>query len=185
MEVHKTLKNIDSAMSYSINIDPKYALVSFFDGATATLGDSGATQLPATGLSYAKFNTFSALFNQYRVNSITIKIRVDLACGLENAVIVSNDKGTLTPVSSMASAISGAHKSYSMTSSRRELTYTIKNTGQDKDYLGTGAEQQIPSERRYIKVFQKLPKDAAETAKCEHQVSVLVNCTLKDSKNLN
>jgi hypothetical protein len=73
-----------------------------------------------------------------------------------------------------------------MTSSRRELTYTIKNTGQDKDFLGTGAVQQIEGERRYIKIFQKLPKDTSATpAICEHQVSVMINATLKDSKNLN
>jgi hypothetical protein len=183
-EIHKALDaNNDSSISYSLNIDPKNALLVLNTGSDAKVGDEAGTALPQNTLTYSKFNTFKGIYNQYRINSATIKVRVDATCGLENAVITSNDKGSNVVVSSMASALCGAHKSHSMTTSRRELTYTIKNVGQDLDFLSTDDGQaQTEASKRYIKVFQKLPAGAHT---CEHQVSVLLNVTLKDSKNLN
>ena len=86
----------------------------------------------------------------------------------------------------MASALTGAHKSFSMTTSRREAKYTIKNSGQDLDWFSTADNQNMDaSAKRYIKVFQKLPTSAGVAATCEHQVQVLLSLSLKDSKNLN
>lgn len=182
-EVHKNLDPAtEGAMSYSINIDPKNAKLIGGAGVTATKGDANGTAL-GENLVYNKFNTFSSLFNQYRVNSATIRVRVDTECGLENAVITCNDKGDGTVIESMSQAVTGAHKPHSMTQSRRELSYTIKTTGQERDFLSTNDNQnQSESEKKYIKVFQKLPK-GENTKVCEHQVSMLLSLTLKDTKN--
>lgn len=169
-------------LAYVINIDPKNAVISLANGATAHNG-VGDQALPNNTLSYSKYNTFAGLFNQYRVNSATIKVRVDTNSGLEHQVIICNDKGNASAVENMASAVSGAHKSFSMTTSRRECTYTIKTSGQERDFLSTDAgSTQIDGEKKYIKVFQKIPAGAGVA---EHQVSMLLSLTLKDSKNLN
>jgi hypothetical protein len=88
----------------------------------------------------------------------------------------------------MAKAMSGAHKSFSMTTSKREISYGCKNSGQDLDYRSTNDSSTLVSgEKKYLKVFQKLPKGEGDFANktCEHQVQVMLSLTLKDSKNLN
>lgn len=185
-EAHKALdSNSESDIAYSICIDPKVGGiiagtgVSFKDG-----GDgNGATIADGSNLSFTKYNTFATLFNEYRVNSATIKVRTDASCGLENAVICSQDKGDSTVVGNMAKAMTGAHKSYSMTTSRRELTYGCKNVGQDLDFRSTNDNTTlVEGAKKYLKVFQKIP---AGTGNCEHQIQVMLSLTLKDSKNLN
>ena len=50
------------------------------------------------------------------------------------------------------------------------------------DFLSTDDDQtQTEASKRYIKVLQKL---LAGAHTCEHQVSVLLNLTLKDTKNV-
>jgi hypothetical protein len=175
-------------MSYTINIDPKNPLITKAEGVTVYDGGAnGGAALANDKLAYPKYNTFSSIFNQYRVNVAMVKIRVDSTCGLENSIIVSNDKGNASAVETMAIALTGAHRSYSLSDARRELKYQIKNTGQDKDYLSTStSENQVPAEKRYIKVFQKIPKGENATLNhvCEHQIQVMLSLTLKDSKNI-
>jgi len=184
-EAKKNLGATESFMSYSICIDPKEPLITKGAGVSVWDGADAPAQLAADKLVLQKYTTFSELFNQYRINSATIKVRVDGACGLENSVITSNDKGIETAITSMKSAVSGAHKPHSMTVSRRELSYGMKCSGQDLDFMTTNtAQATIAAEKKYIKVFQKLPAGDANTI-CEHQVQVLLNLTLKDSKNLN
>ena len=182
-EIHKALDaNNDSAISYMINIDPKTANLVLNAGSSATVGDAVGTALPQNKVSFAKFNTSKDIYHQYCINSATIKVWVDATCGLQNSVITSNDRGSNVVVSSMASALSGAHRPHSMTTSKHELTYTIKNVGQDADFLSTDDDQtQTEASKRYIKVLQKLPAGAHT---CEHQVSVLLHLTLKDTKNV-
>lgn len=184
-EAKKNLAAGESFISYSICIDPKEPLITKGAGVTVWDGADAPAQLAGDSLSLQKYTTFKDLFNQYRINSATVKVRVDGSCGLENAVITSNDKGVETAIGSMKSALSGAHKSHSMTVSRRELSYGMKCSGQDLDFLSTNTDLvTIPAEKKYIKVFQKLPAGSDQTV-CEHQVQVLLNLTLKDSKNLN
>lgn len=184
-EAKKNLAAGESFISYSICIDPKEPLITKGAGVTVWDGADAPAQLAGDSLNLQKYTTFKDLFNQYRINSATVKVRVDGSCGLENAVITSNDKGVETAIGSMKSALSGAHKSHSMTVSRRELSYGMKCSGQDLDFMTTNSAQAtIPAEKKYIKVFQKLPAGSDQTV-CEHQVQVLLNLTLKDSKNLN
>lgn len=184
-EAKKNLAAGESFISYSICLDPKEPVITKGAGVSVWDGADAPAVLVGDRLTLQKYTTFKELFNQYRINSATIKVRVDGACGLENAVITSNDKGLDTAISSMKSALSGAHKSHSMTVSRRELSYGIKCSGQDLDFMTTNeAQATIPAEKKYIKVFQKLPAGDVNTV-CEHQVQVLLNLTLKDSKNLN
>ncbi len=184
-EAKKNLGATESYMSYSICIDPKEPVIKRGADVTVWDGADAPAQLTDQKLILSKYTTFSELFNQYRINSATIKVRVDGACGLENSVITSNDKGDDTAITSMKSAVSGAHKPHSMTVSRRELSYGMKCSGQDLDFLSTNTDLvTIPAEKKYIKVFQKLPAGSDQTV-CEHQVQVLLNLTLKDSKNLN
>jgi len=192
-EAKQALVAGESVMSYAICIDPKSPLVTKLG--TLTLHDGGDANAQLGGASnnemvLPKWTTFSGLFNQYRINGATIKVRVDGECGLENAVITCNDKGNESAITNMRQALTGAHKSHSMTVSRRELSYGVKSSGQDLDFYSTNDNVGIVSrEKRYIKVFQKLPPNTAaagEPAKvCEHQVQVLLSLTLKDSKNLN
>ena len=186
-EARKELSTVNEGfISYSLNIDPKQGLitkgagVNCFDG-----GADGGTQINDK-LQYLMYNKMSDIFNQYRINGANIRVRVDGNCGLEHPVICSTDKGVPAPVSTMGSAVTGAHKTFSMSSSRRELKYGCKNTGQDRDFLSTANNQnQNDSEIKYLKVFQKLPKGAQAGEICEHQIQVSLSLTLKDTKNLN
>lgn len=191
-EARKELTATEGHMSYSINIDPKQGLVT--KGASVLAYDGGADggqPLQNDKLSYLMYNKMSDIFNQYRINGANIRVRVDGKCGLEHPVICSTDKGDGAPVTTMGSAVTGAHKAFSMSASKREIKYGCKNTGQDKDYLSTAANQnQDASAIKYLKVFQKLPKaEAAEAGAaaqvCEHQIQVTLSLTLKDTKNLN
>lgn len=185
-EAHKALDAVnEGAMAYSICIDPKEPKIIGATGVTFTDGGAGSGSAIASGsnLSFSKYTTFASLFNEYKVNSANIKIRTDATCGLENAVICTQDKGNSGTLASMAQSMNGAHKSFSMTTSRRELTYGCKNTGQDLDYRNTATAQVLTDgEKKYLKVFQKLPSGSGN---CEHQIQVMLSLTLKDSKNLN
>lgn len=182
--------NNEGFISYSINIDPKQGLVT--KGASVNVFDGGADggiALASDKLQYLMYNKMSDIFNQYRINGANIRVRVDGKCGLEHPLICSTDKGVPEPVTTMSSAVTGAHKAFSMSSSKREVKYGCKNTGQDKDFLSTANNQnQDASAIKYLKVFQKLPKSDAADANaqiCEHQIQVTLSLTLKDTKNLN
>lgn len=196
LEVRKNLAADESSMSYSICLDPKVGAIIAGNGEQFADGTGGAGAVVASGsnLSFNKYNTFASIFNEYKVNSATIKIRTDATCGLENAVICSNDKGNSGAPANMASALQGAHKSFSMTASKRELTYGCKNVGQELDFRSTNGDTTlVDGAKKYIKVFQKLPAmGLAGTAAapnplhghvCEHQVQIMLSLTLKDSKN--
>ena len=186
-EVTKALLAETGLMAYTIQIDPKTCKISKGDGATETFlkGIDSTTQLDNSNVNFQKFTNFSANYNQYRINSCQVIVRVDGKCGLDHALVMSSDKGNNAVITNMASSISGAHKSYSMTSSRREATYKTKNYGQDKEYLSCNTtEVTRPEDIRYIKVFQKLPKYENINDTCEHQVQIMMSVTLNDSKNL-
>lgn len=184
-EASKTLSAAESVMAYSLCIDPKQPLV--IKGAGVNLSNGAQPpQAPANDLiTLSKWTTFKGLFNQYRINSASVTVRVDGKAGLEHPVICCTDKGDDTTISSMAQAMGGAHKSYSMTTSRRELKYGCKSTGQELDFYSTNDNQDMSaSEKKYLKIFQKLPAEVAAGDTCEHQIQVLLSLTLKDSKNI-
>lgn len=185
-EAQKVLSAAESVMAYSIAIDPKHFVIKKSDAVALKDGASPATDLVNDKVPLTKWNTFKDLFNQYRINSANITVRVDGAAGLEHPVICTTDKGDDATIASMAQAMTGAHKSYSMTSSRRELKYGCKSSGQELDFFSTKANQDMaPGETKYLKVFQKVPADPANAGVvCEHQIQVLMSLTLKDSKNV-
>lgn len=175
-------------MSYSICLDPKalkvtsgQALTTFADGGA----DDGSVITSGSNVSIPKWNTFSQLFNQYRINSASCTIRGSLS-SIEFPINISNDIGDVTPPSSQLQATSGAHKTYYITESRREAKYQMKNTGNQLDFLSTAASQaQVDADKRYIKVHQHLPKTVNGPVVISHGVQVFLSLTLKDSKNLN
>lgn len=189
-EVNQALTADESDMAYSLCIDPKKGAVNVNNPATIGDGGEGNGNIIANGtpITFAKYDTFANMFNQYRVNSATIKLRTDAACGLENAVICSTDKGNHEPVGTMRQALTGAHKSYSLSDSRRELSYGCKNIGQDLDFRSTNDDTTlVDGAKKYIKIFQKLPKAEGGLVGhiCRHQVQVTLSLTMKDTKTLN
>lgn len=184
-EITKALGAEEGVMSYSIAVDPKNPLITLTAGANALDGAAPPAALVADKLSLPKWNTMQQLFHQYRIDSVTVTIRVDASCGLENRLIILNDKGDSTVVGSMQSAVSGAHKEYSMTQSNRQAKYTYTCRGQERDFFSTNTNQNMSaSELTHLKVFQKLPAGLT-THICEHQVTVMFNLTMKDTQNLN
>lgn len=183
-EAKKTLTAADSAISYSINVDPKeLVLASGTDLAVGfTKGDGTTNPVDAAGVELARWNTFKPLFNQYRVNSMQIKVRVDDKTGLSHPLMFSMDKGNSAAPVTMADVMKSAHKSHSMTQSRREASYGCKNVGQDLDFFNTETGTKANDEKKYLKVFQKLDPASAGITQAEHQVQVILSLTLKDSK---
>ena len=181
----------EQTMSYSIFVDPKNGKVELPAGSTIALDDGANNALAAGVTNYLKYSKFADLYNQYKVNSAVVRVRVDKKCGTDNAVICANDKGINTPLANMAQAVAGAHKSFSMSDSRRELKYGTKFIGQEKDYRGTdNASAIVDNEKKYIKVFQTVPNVtelgyAAGTQghHCEHQVQVILSLSMKDSSS--
>ena len=188
-EVHAlTSPTAESEMSYSICLDPKALKVESGQG-TTTFADGGAgngTEIASgSSVSIPKWNTFSQLFNQYRVNSATCTVRGSLS-SIEFPINISNDIGDSTPSQSQLQATSGAHKTFYITESRREAKYQVKNSGNQLDFLSTSASQaQVDADKRYIKVHQHLPKTENGAVVISHGIQVYLSLTLKDSKNLN
>jgi hypothetical protein len=175
-------------MSYSICTDPRFPAIegatgiTFRDGSEADNGQ-GAIIDSAHPLAFPKFTSFAALFREYRVNQAQVKVRVDSGCGLENPVITCQDKGANNVIDTMKKALTGAHQSHSMSANKRELKYGLKNSGQDRDYHPASGNSSIDAEaKKYIKVFQQIPKGDA-THVCKHQVQVMLSLTLRDSRN--
>jgi len=184
-EAQKTLSLGESVMNYSICIDPKAPVIIKGEGVSLMDGAQPPALVGNDTLTLSKWTTFSSLFNQYKINSASMTVRVDGHCGLENAVITCVDKGDSTVVTSMAQAMSGAHKSHSMTASKRELKYGCRNTGQELDFYSTNGNQNMTdSEKKYLKVFQKLPAQTNAGDICEHQIQLMLSLSLKDSKNI-
>lgn len=184
-EISKSLAAEEGVLSYSIACDPKTCGVTLVGDASALDGAAPPAPLTNNMVNLPKWNTMKQLFHQYRIDSVTITVRVDSTSGLENRLIICNDKGDSTIVSSMQMALSGAHKEYSMTQSNRQAKYTYTCKGQDRDWFSTKDNQNLtPSEVIYLKVFQKLAAGAATTI-AEHQVSIMFNLALKDTQNLN
>lgn len=190
VEVKQTLKAAtEGAMAYTIACDPKHPVMTLSDPTTgaetvdgAWDGAAAAAKLVNNKLTLPKFVTMQQLFNQYQVRSVTITVRVDAECGTNHRLVISNDTGSSSIISSMQSALSAAHKEFSLTDSKRECKYTLTLKGQQRDWFSTNTNQDMAaSELSHIKVYQKLPKG---TAQCEHQVTVTFNLGLKDSKNL-
>lgn len=188
-EAKKSLDpNNEQVMSYTICTDPRFPSlagatgVTFRDGTEADNGQ-GALINAASPLAFPKFTSFAALFREYKVNQAQVKVRVDSMCGLENPVITCQDKGESAIVDTMKKALTGAHISHSMSATKRELKYGMKNSGQDRDYHPASGNSSIDAEaKKYIKVFQQMPKGAA-TDECKHQVQVMLSLTLRDSRN--
>lgn len=194
----------NTAMNYSIALNPKGPTLIGGTGVTFHKGDLTQSQLqgPTIVLSLPKFSSGHTLaaggtinsgligqYNQYRVNGCQIKVRTGDSCGLVNKMYMANDTGTSGIIDDPETAVSGAHKEFSLTESRREAKYKLKFTGQDKDYRTTDSAQVLDASLiKYAKVFQMLPAmplidDANQI--CVHQVEVMFDITCKDTKNLN
>ncbi len=187
-EVHaQTATATETEMSYSICLDPK-ALTLTAGQATTTFADGGADDGALIGsgddLNIPKWNTFSQLFNQYRINSVSCSVRGSIS-SIEFPINMSNDIGDGTPCGSQLQATSGAHKTFYITEANREAKYQVKNTGNQLDYLSTASGQaQVSADKRYIKIHQHLPKTPAPQI-VAHGVQLYISLTMKDSKSLN
>ena len=145
------------------------------DGNNNTIADDGK-------LAFGRLTEFSKLYRQYRVNSCTVKITTDRVCGLDNPLLALCDRGDATPVSTVGSAMSQAHKSVILTESSRTMNYGWKpSTAEEREYSmitqGIGVHN-----LNYIKILQEMEKQADCTLK--HKVELLFSVTLKDSKSV-
>lgn len=187
-EIKKTTTQADGVMAYSLCIDPRNAKLVL--GADTTAEDGAAAPAAIANnanITNAKFTTWAANFNQYRINSATLTINVPgEGCGLENTMCISNDKGVEAVIPSIAAAKQASHKEFNLHSARRSAKYKYTCRGNERDWYNTAGNQLLADEAKiFIKVFQKLPGyGAGGTAKvCEHQVNLLLNVSFKDSKN--
>ena len=151
-------------------------LIKLEDAANAEIIDGGE-------LSFSRLSNFLTLYRQYRINSVKINVIVDRECGLDNALIMLQDKGESTPCVSVGQAMSQAHKAKVLTEADRTMTYgwTAK-TPLEKEYH-TISDSINDVRAQYIKVLQEVePKTGG---RCKHRVEVICSVTLRDSKSGN
>ena len=127
----------------------------------------------------SRFNDFAGVYNQYKINGAKVSVIVDRECGLENPICFTASKNSSTPHNDMSTIVAGAHKSYTMTESRRTAKYgwTARESA-DKEYRMTNA-QLSDGDAHFIKIFQET--EAKADGLCKHRISVALMLTLKDS----
>ena len=151
-------------------------LVNMTDAANTEIAD-GQT------LSFNRLANFLTLYRQYKVNHVKINVTVDRECGLDNALIMLQDKGESTPCVSVGQAMSQAHKAKVLTEADRTMSYgwTAK-TASEKEYH-TISDQINDVRAQYIKVLQEV--EPKLSGKCKHRIEVICSVTLRDSKSGN
>ena len=150
-------------------------LVNMTDAANSEIADGGE-------LSFSRLSNFLTLYRQYRINSVKINVTVDRECGLDNALILLQDKGESTPCVSVGAAMSQAHKAKVLTEADRTMAYgwTAK-TSDEKEYHTIN--DKINNVRaQYLKVLQEV--EPKVSGKCKHRVEVICSVTLRDSKSV-
>ena len=188
-----TSQNADAALAlggtfgYSLKCDPiQMAIVSDNTGSTLgvkALNASNTVMTDGAFLPFERLASFLTLYRQYKVNSVKINVTVDRDCGLDNAVIMLQDKGDSTPITQVGAAMSQAHKSKVMTESDRTMSYgwTAKTT--DEKEFHTINDMINPLRAQYLKVLQEI--EPKEGGKCKHRIEVICSVTLRDSKSGN
>ena len=149
---------------------------------TISASDGSSAIADESHLSFPKLLKFGDIYRQYRIDYVKINITTDRECGLDNPVIMLTDKGDGAPLTSVASAMTQAHKEAILTESKRTCSYGWKpSTAQEREYHFVGQDLAL-SEKNVIKVLQDVEPKA--NGVCKHRVSVIAQITLKDSKGV-
>ena len=151
-------------------------IVGLQDAANAEIADGGL-------LTFSRLSNFLTLYRQYRLNSVKINVTVDRECGLDNALIMLQDKGESSPVTQVGVAMSQAHKAKVLTEADRTMSYgwTAKTT--DEKEFHTINDKINPLRAQYLKVLQEVEPKVG--GKCKHRIEVICSVTLRDSKSGN
>ena len=151
-------------------------LVNMTDATNAEIADGGE-------LSFNRLTNVLTLYRQYRVNSVKINVTVDRECGLDNALIMLQDKGESTPCVSVGSAMSQAHKAKVLTEADRTMSYGWTAKTSDEKEFHTINDKINDVRAQYLKVLQEVEPKLA--GKCKHRIEVICSVTLRDSKSGN
>ena len=172
-------------MAYSLVCDPldmklKLAsstgsVISASDGINAIASDSA--------ISFPRFQQFTDLYRQYKIDWVKLSITTDRECGLDNPVITLTDKADPAAVTVVSKAMSQAHKEAILTESKRTMSYGWKpSTASEKEYRMTSSAVQI-GEQNCVKVLQDV--EPKSDASCKHRVTITAGVTFKDQKSPN
>ena len=144
------------------------------DAANVEIADGGE-------LSFNRLTNFLTLYRQYCINSVKINVTVDRECGLDNALIMLQDKGESTPCVSVGEAMSQAHKAKVLTEADCTMSYgwTAKTT--DEKEFHTISDTINDVRAQYLKVLQEV--EPKTSGKCKHRIEVICSVTLCDSKS--
>ena len=188
-----TSQNVDPALAlggtfgYSLKCDPvQMAIVSDKTGSTLGVETSNASNtVMADGafLPFERLASFLTLYRQYKVNSVRINVTVDRESGLDNAIIMLQDKGNGIPITQVGIAMSQAHKSKVMTESDRTMSYGWTPKTADEKEFHTINDTISNVRAQYIKVLQQI--EAKAGGKSKHRIEVIASVTLRDSKSGN
>jgi hypothetical protein len=172
-------------MGYSLDCDPnkmKLKLDTSANAGAISASNGSAAIADETNLSFPKLVKFGDIYRQYKIDYIKVNITTDRECGLDNPVIMLTDKGDRDPITSVASAMTQAHKEAILTEGKRTCAYGWKpSTAQEREYHFVGQDLAL-SEKNVIKVLQDV--EPKVNGVCKHRVSVIAQVTLKDSKGV-
>jgi hypothetical protein len=179
-------------LSYTIKCDPKKCTILNHEAVKADHSTPGSYLSNGAGasliadnatsgdLSFTKWGAFSANFNQYKINSINVQVDVDRECGLDNPVSFVTDKANSNALENMAQVSLQAHKSYTMTETRRSAKYGWKpRDAQDKEWRNMNQDL-ADNNAHFLKIHQDIEKKA--NGICKHRIQVIMSVSLKDSK---
>ena len=148
----------------------------------ANLTDANNANINIAGgeLSFSRLANFLTLYRQNRINSVKIHVTVDRECGLDNPLLMLQDRGDSNPIVSVGQAMSQAHKAKVLTEADRTMSYGWTAKTSDEKEFHTINDQVNDVRAQYLKVIQEQePKTAG---KCKHRIEVICSVTLRDSK---
>jgi len=181
-------------IGYSVPCNPNNCTVKSIATAKTT-NESGAPAVPghlqgslfqadnsvmASGgkVTFARLDQLQTLYRQFRINSFTVKVTVDLSCGLDNPLMMCTDRLDDSAPTQAPQLLNQAHKTKIMTASDRTMTYTwVAKTPREKEFHML--QDKSLNDIVYIKVLQELEPD--ETKLCKHRIEITASVTLKDS----
>lgn len=175
-------------VGYSIKLDALdaavYGAITPSVGGTLTPsledGNNGII-LDGAAIPFTRLTQLAAMYRQYRINSVNVKVTTDRVCGLDNPLLMLTDKGDSAPVGNVGAVMKQAHKTKVLTEADRTMSYGWKpSTAQDREFHMVS--DKIPAlQAHFIKVLQEV--ESHPGVKFKHRIELGMSVTLKDSKN--
>ena len=154
-----------------VSSTPGHLVGMMFQADNTTLASGGVVDFP-------RLAQLQQLYRQFRINSVTVKVTVDLSCGLQNPLMICTDRLDDSPPYQAPSMLNQAHKTKILTASDRTMTYTwVAKTPREKEFHML--QDKSLSDIVYIKVLQELEPDEGKL--CKHRVEITASVSLKDS----